>query len=91
MTTICDIRLMLLLLLHINETNASQASCRKMRTPLRYRAFFSKFSSDRDHILYNAERLVSKLKYCLIKASVSSSLEIHSLVDTRSSGSKYVR
>lgn len=42
-------RAMLLLLLQMNETNASQASWRKIRIPVNCEAFFLKFGSFNDH------------------------------------------
>ena len=46
--TICDIRAMLLLLLHMKPTSASHASCRSIRIPVNRGARFAKFASAAD-------------------------------------------
>ena len=47
--TICDIRMILLLLLHINPNNASHASCLSIRTPAKRGALLLKLASAADH------------------------------------------
>ena len=60
--TIWEIRIMLLLLLQMKPNNASQASCRNIRTPVNLGAFLLKFASADDHFSYRAVRFVSRLK-----------------------------
>ena len=47
--TIWEILAILLLLLQINPTKASHASCFNIRTPVNFGAFFLKFLSAVDH------------------------------------------
>lgn len=47
--TICDIRMMLLLLLHMNPNSASHASCLNILTPVNFGARFLKLASAADH------------------------------------------
>lgn len=53
---------MLLLLLHMNPTSASQASWRRIRIPVKAGARRAKLASERDQEVYRAVRLGVRLR-----------------------------
>lgn len=63
---------MLLLLLQMKPTSASQASWLRMRTPVKLGARFRKLASAEDHCVYRVVREWERLKYEASRASVSS-------------------
>ena len=65
--------MILLLLLQINPTSASHASCLSIRTPVNFGALFLKFGSTDDHSSYNCVRFGERLRYLRIIDSDSSS------------------
>ena len=72
--TIFEMREMWLLLLQMKDMRVSQASRLRMRIPVKRGAFFLKLASDSDHCSYIVPKSYFRLKYRLMRASVSSSL-----------------
>ena len=55
-------RMMLLLLLHMNATSASHASWLRILLPLKFGAFFRKLASSFDHCSYSEGKSSWRLK-----------------------------
>lgn len=55
-------RAILLLLLQMKPTSASQASCLRTRMPVNLGAFLAKLASERDHCWYSSVRFGLRLR-----------------------------